>query len=80
LLEYKIGDYLKWGAYDEGIPGQKSVVAYAVAENCPLCKYEISDIPGFEVYIEQDKIVAIRSASGLYNLVAHDPSYIVLEE
>jgi hypothetical protein len=39
------------------------VVVEGVAENCPLCGVEGGD---FEVWIEVDRIVEVRVASGVY--------------
>ena len=74
---YHVGDRLKWGGNSIGKPGAKQVVVDGAAEeDCPICK---SAWPNFEVWIEDDKIVDVRPASGKYDFVSLHQSYIVLQ-
>jgi hypothetical protein len=75
--EYEPGDSLIWGANDEGEPGHKRVVADAVAEHCPVCNAEGKD---YEIWLEHDRIVAVKPSSGKYDFNVADEPYIVLEE
>lgn len=75
---YHVGDRLKWGGNSIGEPGAKQVIADGVVEEerCPVCKYEW---PDYEVWIEDDKIVDVRTASGKFDFVGLHKSYIVLQ-
>jgi hypothetical protein len=75
--EYHISDRLKWGRNEEGKPGYKRVVVNAVAERCPVCRSEGAD---FEVWIENDRIVSVKLASGKYDFVSRHQTYVVIEE
>jgi hypothetical protein len=74
---YQLGDRLTWGGNSIGEPGAKQVVADGAVEGtCPVCKYEW---PDYEVWIEDDRIVDVRPASGLHDFVTIQESYIVLQ-
>lgn len=74
---YQIGDSLKWGGNSIGKPGAKQVVADGVAEGqCPICKYAW---PDYEIWIENDKIVDVRTASRKFDFVRLHESYVVLQ-
>ena len=75
---YHVGDRLKWGGNAIGEPGAKQVVADGVVEEeqCPICKYRW---PDYEVWIEDDRIVDVRTASKKFDFVGLHRSYIVLQ-
>ncbi len=89
--EYRIGDRLQWGrdfpdkpyAYrgDVGKPGTRQVVVDGIAEGCPVCGYSYGPdgVLDYEVWVEDDQIVAVRPASGRHTF-EHEDSYIVLQE
>ncbi len=60
--EYEPGDSLSWEGYWIGKPGHKRVVVDAIAEHCPICNAEGKD---YEVWLEDDRIVAVKLSSGL---------------
>lgn len=74
---YQLGDRLKWGGNSIGKPGAQQVVADGAAEEpCPICKYAW---PDYEIWIENDKIVDIRTASSKFDFASLHESYIVLQ-
>lgn len=75
--DYHIGDFLTWGGNAIGVPGHKRVVVDAIAENCSVCR---SEGPEFELYLEDDQIIAVKPFSNTHDFVACQESYIVLEE
>ncbi len=76
-FEYEPGDSLTWKGYWTGKPGHKRVLVDAVAECCPVCHAEGED---YEVWLENDRIVAVKPASGKYDFNVADEPYIVFEE
>jgi hypothetical protein len=89
--EYRIGDRLRWGRDfpdkphagqgDVGKPSTRQVVVYGIAEGCPNCGYSCGPDGelDYEVWVEDDQIVAVRPASGRYVFEREDP-YLVLRE
>lgn len=83
--DYLIGDRLIWGSdgqgavgpLDEGEPGHKRVVVDAEAERCPICGAEG---PRCEVWIENDRIVAVKPFSQAFDFAAVQDYHIVLED
>ena len=73
--KYRIGDYIKWGGNNVGTPGHRKVVTEGV-EACSICDAELD----YEVWLEKDKIVAVKLASGAYDLASTPEGYIVVEE
>jgi hypothetical protein len=75
---YHVGDKVQWGGgIDIGIPGVNQVVVDGAAGLCPTCgKYG----PDFEVWIVDNTIASIRLASGKYNFVERQVTYIVIDE
>ena len=72
---YKIGDVITWGGNDIGKPGRTRVVVDGVAV-CPDCDCDVD----YEVWLEKDKIVDVKPATGAYDFSSLDDAYIVLEE
>ena len=79
--EYVIGDGIRWGGNDIGAPGTKRVVVDGVAEPCPLCGFGrgLQEDLDHEVWLEDDRIAAVRPASGRCVFAANHETYIVLE-
>ena len=79
LLEYAIGDELRWGGNDIGTPGHHRVVLDgAVVGPCPSCGFD-GDWDAY-VQLRDDKIVAVEPATGAHDFVATQSTYIVLDE
>jgi hypothetical protein len=72
---YKVGDVITWGGNDRGKPGRSKVVVYGFAV-CPICDAELE----YEVWLESDRIVAVKPATGTYDFVSEGLTYIVVEE
>ena len=76
---YQMGDVIKWDPEhprtNVGTPGHRKVVVEGV-EDCPGCGTEFD----YEVWLENDRIVAVKPTSGNYDFVATDKTYIVVEE
>lgn len=58
---YRVGDSLRWGGNDVGIPGRKRVLVEGIGGPCPHCGADNLD---FDVVIEDDKIVGITPVQG----------------
>ena len=58
---YRLGDRLRWGGNDVGIPGRKRVLVEGVGGPCPHCGADNLD---FDVVIESDKVVGVRPVRG----------------
>jgi hypothetical protein len=71
-----MGDVIKWDLNhprtNVGTPGRRKVVVEGV-EDCPGCGAECD----YEVWLENDRIVAVKPASGTYDFSATDRAYIV---
>ena len=82
LDEYEIGDRLRWGQWDEGVPGHRLVVTYGVAiEACSRCGEDGPD--AFDIFVENDVLTHARFSIGEFNYsVATDPNcaYFVLDD
>jgi len=77
--EYGLGDDLRWGGNDIGIPGKSSIVVDGVAETpCPKCGFD--DEWEFYVFVERDKISRVVQADGSYDFSAMDQAHLVLQE
>ena len=73
--DYEVGDVLKWGGNDIGVKNAKHVVVYGCAEG---------DLPGvpedFEVHIVDGTIERVIRATGDYDFVHCQVTFIVLQE
>lgn len=77
-LEYAVGDEIRWGGNDIGVPGKKLVVVDGVAESpCPSCGYDEWD---FYVFVEDGRIARVTQADGSFDFVNARQTYIVVEE
>lgn len=72
--EYAIGDMLRWGGNDTGVPNAARVVLDAVSEPCPSCGF--SD--DFEVFVEYNELKYIQRSTGSFDFVAAQEPFIVL--
>lgn len=76
--EYAIGDELRWGGNDVGVPGRKLVAVDGVAESpCPGCGQSEWDL---YVFVDDGKISRVMSADGTYDFVSTRRNYVVVEE
>jgi hypothetical protein len=75
--EYRLGERLRWGGNDIGVPGRRRVVLDGAGERCPKCGYAEWD---FYVLLEDDVITSVKPASGDFDFVASQGKPIVLEE
>lgn len=73
--EYEVGDEIRWGGNDIGEPGHKKVVVDGAGEPCPAC----GSSGNFEVVLCEDRIELPVVASGRYDFVGKDETYLVLE-
>ena len=73
--EYRIGDRLKWGGNDHGVPGAKKVVLDGTSEECPKCGCE----GDFCILVEEDKIASATPGSGDYDFSNSDGYFLVLD-
>lgn len=75
--QYRVGDALKWGGNDVGVPGHRRVVVDGVAEPCAKCSSE--NEWNFYVFLERDVIVAVEPTTGEHRFPT-DRTFIVLED
>ena len=75
---YQLGDVIKWdrdhARTNVGTPGRRKVVVEGV-DDCPVCEAE----GDYEVWLENDKIVAVKVASSAYDFSATEASHIIVE-
>ncbi|RSM91658.1 hypothetical protein DMH04_01380 [Kibdelosporangium aridum] len=89
LETLEIGDSLRWGAYDRGMPGHRLVVTDGIGEGCPHCggpeiRPNLWDADLFDIFIEHDVITYARWATGEFDyrndgVPDADADYIVLD-
>jgi hypothetical protein len=72
---YRVGDKIRWGGNDIGIPGRKRVLVEGIGGPCPHCKADNLD---FDVLIEEDEIVGIEPVHGARRATGPE-GFIVLE-
>lgn len=72
---YSIGERLKWGGNDIGVPEARRVVVDGAGEQCPKCGYE----GDYYIILEQDKLSSFEAASGKYDLVSCSESFLILD-
>jgi hypothetical protein len=72
---YKLDDVITWGGNDIGKPGRSRVVVDGMA-GCPACDCDLD----YEVWLEKDRIVAVKPATGAYDFVSIHGEPIVIEE
>lgn len=75
LHRYKLGDVITSGGIDIGKPGRTRVVVDGIA-GCPGCDCDLD----YEVWLEKDRIVAVKPVTGGYDPASTDEGYIVIEE
>ena len=74
--EYVIGEEVKWGGADIGIPGLDKVKVYGVSEldKCPACGYPLNS--EYDIYIEKDIIKSATPIADLNDYDANDGNYV----
>jgi hypothetical protein len=78
-FEYELGDSLKWGGNAVGSPGLGHVVVDAIAEtNCMSCGF--SDEWNLYLYVKQDHLVELRTATGEHDLAREPDGFVVLDQ
>jgi hypothetical protein len=75
LHRYKVSGVITWGGIEVGRPGLSSVVVDGFA-GCPGCDAELD----YEVWLESDRIVAVKLDTGVYNPASTEEGYIVIQE
>ena len=75
---YQVGDVIQWDpktpSTNVGAPGHSKVVVEGF-KLCPVCEAELE----FEIWLEKDKIVAVKPATGVYDFFENQ-DFIVIEE
>lgn len=73
---YRVGDTLRWGGNDKGVPGTTCAVVNGIAETaCFNCGY---DDWYFYVFVERDIITSVISADGRYDFVGVGKTFLVI--
>ena len=76
---YQLGDVIKWNTdhprTNAGTTGHRKVVVEGV-EDCPNCEAEID----YEVWLENDKIVAVKPKSGAFDFSATEEAYFIIQD
>jgi hypothetical protein len=72
---YQVGDVINWGGNDIGKSDRRKVIVEGFAI-CPICDSELD----YELWLEKDRIIAVKPASGTYDLASTPEGYIVIEE
>lgn len=74
--EYRVGDVIRWGGNDIGPKGAKYVVVDGCLEGDPPTGVG----EDFEVHLRADVIEKVVPASGNFDFVTAEETYIVVEE
>ena len=53
---YQIGEKIKWGGNDKGIPGCEEVIIEAIGGPCPNCGEQYIE---FDLLLKKDRIISI---------------------
>ncbi|NML40135.1 hypothetical protein HHL17_23250 [Chitinophaga sp. G-6-1-13] len=79
-LQYRLGDKLKWGGNDIGVPGWPCVKVYGILETdiCPVCN-QINLEDEFDIYIEHDVLKEVRKMDNIEDYFLNDGSYKLME-
>ncbi|QEH41133.1 hypothetical protein [Chitinophaga sp. XS-30] len=79
-LRYRIGDVVKWGGNDIGVPGLLKVKVYGILESdiCPVCN-QINKGNEFDIFLEQDVIKSVSVLEDLPSYFANEGNYNVIE-
>jgi hypothetical protein len=73
--DYRLGDRLRWGGNDEGLPGLPAVRINGVPEDCPKCRcdYNADGGTGFMIVIENDVIQSVEGPTTFTRLTYRSP-------
>lgn len=74
---YQIGEILKWGGNDIG----RKEAGRVVVDGCLEGEPPVSEVPeDFEVHILKNKIDKVVPATGAYDFVSANDSFVVVED
>jgi hypothetical protein len=80
-LEYFIGDRLKWGGNDIGIPGVTKVKVYGILETesgtCSKCGSPNSQ-DEYDIFVEKDVIIALSALEEIKDYFENEGNYKIL--
>lgn len=77
LLDYGLGERLRWGGNDIGEPGKRHVVVDgAVATPCASCGH--GEEWDAYVHVENDVLTLVENADGRFDFAAAQTNYIVV--
>lgn len=80
LFRYKIGDTIRWGGNDKGIPNLPLIKVYGLAEEavCPFCNTE--NLKEYDIIIKKDVIQVSRAMESYehYLSSANEGDYAIL--
>lgn len=72
---YRLGDTVRWGGNQIGVPGRRKVLVEGVGGPCPDCGKDCID---FDLLIENDKLVRVESVRGIRKDLGRE-GFVVLE-
>ena len=77
--DYSVGDTLRWGGNDKGIPGAARVVVLGTGEDCLVCG--CAEDTDYEVWIRDDRITDVKRATNYFerDYVPDNLGYILLD-
>jgi hypothetical protein len=76
VYEYAVGDTLKWGGNDRGVPA-RLVKVQGYPEPCPDCCFDPDR--WYDVVLRDDVIESVTPGSGDTYSKAGDDGYVILE-
>jgi hypothetical protein len=78
-LQYRIGDKIKWGGNDTGVPNVEKIKAYGILETdrCPICN-QLNAQCEFDIYIEKDVIIQVGNMRDISDYFTNEGNYQVL--
>jgi hypothetical protein len=78
-FEYTVGDELRWGGNQIGVPGKTCVVLEGVSEHpCPNCGYDGEW--NLDVLVKDDRLVSAETSTGRYDFAKAEQTFVVLDE
>ncbi len=82
LFRYKIGDKIRWGGNDKGIPNLSLVKVYGMAENaiCSFCGWE--NTKEYDIIIQKDIIQTTQPMESYDSYLSSDNGgdYVILKK
>lgn len=78
-LEYRMGDKIKWGGNDIGVPDSEKVKVYGILESdtCPMCD-QINLENEFDIYLMTDIITSINKMESINDYFINDEDYKII--